>query len=194
VVRATAALMVCALAAFGTGCARPRAETVPEMPPLALPVPPPRVLPPLDGIPIGAAGPDAPEPPRQRPPQRSPAQGGRPGGDNGRADARTETPKPEAPADLEAPPEPSAPASALQLAPAADAARLEQNIRVLLQRAGTDLNRIDTRTLSADARTQYDTARRFIILSDQAIRDRNLVYAQTLADKARTIAAVLLGR
>jgi hypothetical protein len=192
VVRRATALLACALALAAAGCARPRPHVEPEVPPLALPAPPPRALPPLEGGPIEAAGATAPEPPRQQRPVRPRADMAR-NTDNGRAEPRADVPKVEPPAGepLE---EPSGPGPALQLAPTADAARIEQNIRVQLQRANGDLNRIDTRALGADARSQYDTAKRFITLADQAIRDRNLVYAQTLADKARVIASVLLGR
>jgi hypothetical protein len=193
VVRRATALMACALVvAAAAGCARPRPQVEPEVQALALPAPPPRTLPPLEGGPIEAAGAAAPEPPRQQRPLRPRADATR-GNDNGRTEARAEVPKVE-PQPGEPLDEPSAPAPALQLAPTADTARIEQNIRVQLQRANSDLGRIDTRVLGADARIQYDTAKRFIILADQAIRDRNLVYAQTLADKARVIASVLLGR
>ena len=50
---------------------------------------------------------------------------------------------------------------------------------------------VDRRTLSVDAQAQFDTATRFIDLANQAIRDKNLVFAQTLADKAAVIAALL---
>jgi hypothetical protein len=192
VVRRATALLACALTVAAAGCARPRPQLEPEVQPLALPAPPPRALPPLEGGPIEAAGATAPEPPRQQRPVRPRADMAR-NSDNGRAEVRADVPKVEPPAGepLE---EPSGPGPALQLAPTADTARIEQNIRVQLHRANSDLNRIDTRALGADARSQYDTAKRFITLADQAIRDRNLVYAQTLADKARVIASVLLGR
>ena len=54
-----------------------------------------------------------------------------------------------------------------------------------------DLNHVDYVALSADAKAQYDTAKRFIVLADQAIKDRNFVFARTLADKAAVIAGVL---
>ena len=53
---------------------------------------------------------------------------------------------------------------------------------------------MDYVALSADAKVQYDTAKRFMVLSDQAIKDRNFVFARTLADKAAVIAAVLSSR
>ena len=48
--------------------------------------------------------------------------------------------------------------------------------------------------LNVDARTQYDTAKRFIQQSDGAIRAKNLVFAKNLADKAAALAAQLAGK
>jgi len=53
---------------------------------------------------------------------------------------------------------------------------------------------VDYRALNADARTQYDTAKRFVTQADDAIRTKNLVYAKSIAEKAATIAAQLAGR
>ena len=53
---------------------------------------------------------------------------------------------------------------------------------------------MERRNLSVDAQAQFDTATRFIELANQAIRDKNLVFAQTLADKAAVIAALLRQR
>ena len=60
--------------------------------------------------------------------------------------------------------------------------------------ATAELSRIDYRALNPDARTQYDTAKRFIRQADDAIRSKNLVFAKSFADKAATIAAQLGGR
>jgi len=51
-----------------------------------------------------------------------------------------------------------------------------------------------SRALSPDAKAQYDTAKRFMVLADQAIKDRNFVFARTLADKAAVIAGVLVSQ
>jgi len=187
---------VCALGgAMATGCAKAHAEREPEMPPLAMPVPPERVLPPLEAGPIEAAAPEQqPETLEQR---RPPA---RRRGEPVRADAqrtgREDTVKPEAQqpvgetATVPPVPSPEPAAPALQLAPSADAAS-EQGIRRQLTRASGDLGNVDYRALNDDAKAQYETAKRFIELAEQSIRDRNLVFAQTLADKAQAIAEVL---
>ena len=48
--------------------------------------------------------------------------------------------------------------------------------------------------MNADARTQYDTAKRWVRQADEAIRAKNLVFAKSIAEKAATIAAQLAGR
>ena len=76
----------------------------------------------------------------------------------------------------------------------ADAAALEQKARTLLASAARDLGRIDYRTLSVDAKAQYDIAKRFSEQAEEALKARNLVFAGQLADKASTLAALLLKR
>jgi hypothetical protein len=53
---------------------------------------------------------------------------------------------------------------------------------------------VDYGKLNADARAQYDQAKRFMEQAQQALRDRNFVFAATLADKAATLAAELVSR
>jgi hypothetical protein len=71
---------------------------------------------------------------------------------------------------------------------------VERGIRASLTRATADLNRIDYRVLNADARTQYDTAKRFVRQANEAMRSKNLLFAKSLADKAAALAAQLAGR
>jgi hypothetical protein len=171
------------------GCAKARPDTVPDGPPLAMPLPPPRIFAPLEE-PI-AVQPPAPEvanaePPRpaQRPPARRPA-----------AAPAAERPEPEAPvvaAPAPAPPSPD-PARELRAAPSAADAAAERQVRELLQRAVRALNRVDYRRLSNEGRAQYDQAKRFSDQAEQALKERNLVFAATLADKASTLASQLGG-
>jgi hypothetical protein len=106
-------------------------------------------------------------------------------------------PKPPVPAPSPEPPtheEPrSAPPPALTLTPAPGVeAKTEASIRVLLARASSDLERVNVPALSADGRTQFDAARRFVQQAEEALKARNLVYAGKLADKAAVMAAVLV--
>jgi hypothetical protein len=53
---------------------------------------------------------------------------------------------------------------------------------------------VDYARLSADGRMQYEQSKRFIQQAEDALKTQNFVFAQTLADKAATLAAELLGR
>jgi len=195
--RLTAVWLVAAVAlgAAATGCARPTAKVEPVMPALAVPRPPPRVLPPLEDARIDSETPAPNEPqsaPRQSPRQRPEAS--RAANGAGRTEGRGEAAAP-APAGGAAPAEGESAQAApsLQLASPGDAAS-EQNTRRRLTQAAENLQRVDYRQLNTDTKAQYDIAKRFIALAEQAITDRNLLYAQTLADKAATIAGVLQRR
>ena len=168
------------------GCVRARAKTLPTGPPLDVPAPPPRVVLPLEA----AAEPPPAQPPVPAPeePRRTPAP------------ARPR-PAPVAPAEpprvAEEPPRPAAtpPATTtLQTTPAAEQGEVERAIRATMTRASADLNRIDYRALNKDARTQYDTAKRFIQQAEDAIRMKNLPFAKNLADKAAVLATQLSPR
>ena len=64
-----------------------------------------------------------------------------------------------------------------------------KSVRDLLARAQRDLKRVDYAGLNADGKAQYDTARRFVDQAEQALKEQNLVFALTLADKAATLGA-----
>jgi hypothetical protein len=70
----------------------------------------------------------------------------------------------------------------------------EKPIRDRLAVAQRDLARVDYARLSQNGRSQYEQSKRFMLQAEQALKDQNLVFAQTLADKAADIAAELLGR
>ena len=65
-------------------------------------------------------------------------------------------------------------------------------IRDLMARAARDLARVNQASLKADGRTQFETARRFLQQAEEALKVRNIVFAGKLADKAATMAAVLV--
>ena len=62
----------------------------------------------------------------------------------------------------------------------------------MLSRASRDLSRVNYTSLNPDGKAQYDTARRFMQQAEEAMRARNLVFAGKLADKAATMASVLV--
>ena len=178
-----------------SGCVRTAAKTTPDAPPLDMPAPPPREVEPSEPeapqpVPL-VSEPARNAPPRARPAPREPA-----------APRTADAPKPAEPPKVEPPvveapkppEEPARPPSTLQTTPATLEGDVERGIRASLTRANADLNRIDYRMLNADAKTQYDTAKRFIRQADDAIRTKNLVFAKNLADKAAALAAQLGGK
>lgn len=171
--------VVAVLLVGGAGCATRAVAPVPEpeLPVMTPPPAPPRVV----VIYTEPAEPLLVE----TPPPAEPATPVRP------------QPKPTVPAPSPEPPvqegRPPAPPPALTLTPAAGVeAKTEASIRVLLARASSDLERVNAQALSADGRTQFDAARRFVQQAEEALKARNLVYAGKLADKAAVMAAVLV--
>ena len=55
-----------------------------------------------------------------------------------------------------------------------------------------DLQRVNYAALDADGRAQFDIARRFMQQADDALKGGNLPFAGKLADKAATMASVLV--
>ena len=181
------------LAPLVSGCARARAKTVPEPPALDVPAPPARIVETndIEATPPQPAAlpPPQPEPARRPPPRPRPA----PTRQERSSDPRAEAPKAEAPA-AETPKPAEAPVTNLQTTPTGAEGDVERAIHATLARATSDLNRVDYRGLNRDARTQYDTAKRFVEQADEAVRTKNLVFARNLADKAAALAAQLAGR
>jgi hypothetical protein len=184
---------VCVLA---SGCAKARAKTMPDAP-LDMPLPPPREVAAPEEAEAPPPVPLATEPARTRPPRPRPSPA--PPREQPPAQPRPEPPKQEPPRAETPPPEvrpteePHTPTT-LQTTPATAEGVVERTVRTTLTRATNDLNRIDYRGLNADARQQYDTAKRFIRQAEDAVKTKNLVYAKNLADKAVVIAAQLAGR
>lgn len=182
--------LIVLVAPLVVGCARTHAKAMPDTPPLDVPAPPARLV---DVMDVEAPPPvTLPEEPgrqpvrRPTPPPRA-ATGTRPA-----EPPKPETP-PETPAVADESPKPNPPTT-LQTTPAAQEGEVERGIRATLSRASASLNRVDYRALNTDARTQYDTAKRFIEQADEAVRAKNLVFAKSVADKAAALAAQLAGR
>ena len=185
-----AAMFVLGIGVLGLGsvaCAKAQAESAPEGPPLEVPAPPARVLAPVEEPVIEVAPPPelpaAAAPPRTppRPPVRRAAEPQPPA----EPVPAAATPPVEVPAE---PPRELRPAS-----PARDAAA-EKQVRDTLALAARDLGGVNYGRLSAEAKAQYDQSKRFTQQAEQALKDRNFVFAATLADKAATLAAGLAGR
>jgi outer membrane biosynthesis protein TonB len=183
-VRAPWSLLIVGAIAVGTaGCAaHPQARTQPEVVPLDVPVPPARTIapPPLEEPPPAAAQP--PDSTTQKPARPRPAQP--------KTEPPPQPPPVPPPAQQTTPPA----TSPLQTTPPANQAEMANTIRELLKRARRDLEAVKKDTLNADGKAQYDTASRFADQAEQALKDMNLVFAMTLADKAATLARSLAGR
>jgi len=172
-------LIVLLTASLGACAAKAQVRTEIPVPPLDPPPPPPRVVAvytepePIAVVP--AAEPATPVRPQTRPtrPEQKP-------------EPAATTPDPVESVARPAPP-------SLTLTPTAGSeAQTVTAIRDLLNRAQRDLSRVNVASLNSDARAQYDTARRFIQQADDALKTRNIVFAGKLADKAATMAAVLV--
>ena len=184
--RIGAAALVAAHFVVG-GCGRPTVRTEPVPPVLDMPTPPPRDVEPVDAqVPPLVPLVDAPPRTVERP--RTPVPAAR---DTGRGE-----PRPESPAELPKPTEePRTPTpTTLQTAPTEQEAELDRRVRTTLQTAGADLSRIDYRRLNPDEQHQYDTVKSFIRQAEDALADKNLVFAQTMAEKAATLAKQLPAR
>jgi len=176
-----------ALSLLAAGCHRAHAKTTLENPPLDMPAAPPREVEPIE-VETPQPVPLPQEPARTAQPRLRPTvpQAPRP------EQPKTEPPKTEPPpAEPPKPEEPAKPPTLLQTTPPNTEGDLEREIRAKLQRAQTDLNRVDAARLNADARVQYETAKSFIRQADQAVRDKNLLFAKSIADKAAVLAAQL---
>jgi hypothetical protein len=178
-------LCICAL--LVSGCFRARAQTTPDMPPLDVPLPPPRL--------VEAAETEPPEPATlMQEPARTPVPV-RPTPAQQTEGSKPEPPRTDGPADLTKPIEARTPASTtLGTTPTAQEGEVERRIRGLLLEATGNLNRIDYGRLNADAKVQYDAAKSFVRQAEEALKNKNLVFASYLADKAATLAAQLRGR
>ena len=175
-----------ALAAAGaSACVKSKPVLAADGPPLAMPAPPSRVFaPPQEPVPVETPPPEIAdvEPPKPAPPR--PARP-RP------VPAEAAKPEPE-PAPVAAAPVPDPPRE-LRTTPSAADANAERQVRDLLAKAHRALGRFEYRKLSNEGRSQYDQAKRFAEQADQAIKERNFVFAATLAEKAATLASQLGG-
>jgi outer membrane biosynthesis protein TonB len=186
IIRMLPLLAVVALTVAAGACAKAKPVTVADGPPLTMPAPPSRVFAPAEEpVPVQAPPPEVadtePPKPAPRPPARRPAPA---------APAEAARPEPEPAPVVAAPAEPP---RELRTTPSASDANAERQVRDLLSKASRDLNRFDYRKLSSEGRSQYDQAKRFADQAEQAIKERNFVFAATLAEKAATLASQLGG-
>jgi len=164
---------------LGACAAKAQVLSEPAMPQLDPPPPPPRVIAQYEPEPEPVVAPPPAEPATAKPPAR-------PTRSEQRPEPAQTTPEP---ADNIA--RPPAPSLTLTPTPGSEAQTVAA-IRNLLANATRDLSRVNQASLNADGKSQYDSARRFIQQAEDALRTRNVVFAGKLADKAATMAAVLV--
>ena len=190
--RVVAALLVLLRARGRRGLREGPRQRAPGGPPLETPPPPPRVVSsPIESEPTVTAVPPI-EGPSPRTDARRVAPGGAASGAARTAAGRSEPDQvPAPPAAVPAPEEPPAHAADDGRTPTqAGAAQFAGCWRARTR----DLSRIDYRALSVDAQAQYDIAKRFTEQADEAMKAKNFVFAEQLADKAAALAAQLLKR
>ena len=183
----TGSIIVASLVA---GCAHAQAstKTTAGMPPLDVPAPPPRAVEPaIAGVP--QPGGLVSEPARNIPPATR-----QPASPPPKTDAPRVDTQPVEPPKIADEPAKTQPPATLKTTPAEQEGEVEARIHTVLSRATGDLNRVDYMRLNPNAKSQYESAKRFVSLAEDALRARNLVYAGTLAGKAADLAAQLAGR
>jgi hypothetical protein len=178
-------LIVTLVIGSGLACAKARANTEPIlMPDLVPPPPPPRIVETFPIDPLPTIAPSPVESALSIPPARPPAP----------PPAKPEPPKTEtAVVAPERPAAPTAPSLTLKPGPGVQA-QTEASIRAMLDSAVRDLQRVSVNyaALNEDGRTQFETARRFIQQAEEALKSANLAFAGKLADKAATMASILV--
>jgi hypothetical protein len=185
-------LLLISFGAMTAGCFHASAKTVGASPPLEMPPPPARVVETVEAPPPPPPLPLVEEPARQPvrpPPARLPA----PRVVEAPPPPKPEPPKVEPPADPPKVADDAPKPPTLQTTPPGTDGDVERRIREVISRANASLKRVNVRALNAEARTQFDTAKRFIEQAEAALKKRNLEFAAKLADKAKDLAAQLAG-
>jgi hypothetical protein len=90
------------------------------------------------------------------------------------------------------PPEPTPPAAPPVLLTTPNVGDLELKAQSNLSAARRDLGKVNYKALSADARLQFDTAQQYIGQAEDALKIKNYVFAGQLAEKAATLASLLV--
>ncbi|HEX5071190.1 MAG TPA: hypothetical protein VFV78_13315 [Vicinamibacterales bacterium] len=160
-----------------SGCLKAQAKTPGPQPALTTPEPPARVLIPVPADALAPPPAPVPEPTPPGPPRTTPTPAPKP--------TVTPTPTPTVtPVPVDTPPP--------ILQTTGDMSRLETQARNSLDRAQRDLDRVKRDSLPPDVKDSYDSAARYIRLARNAMTDKNFLLAKTCADKAATIASLLV--
>jgi hypothetical protein len=183
------AVVLVAVSLTSTGCTRKVLAAAPAPVPLAVPSVPPRIVGPVvvpDEKPQPVA--EAPAAAPARPPSRPPRLANRP------PDAPVEPVEDPQRARAEGAEATPAGGPLLRTRETANDVEAAKKVREVLLRAEQNLAKVNLRTLSANGRAQADTARRMIIQASEALENRKLVFAMSLADKAESLSTSLANR
>ena len=176
--------------AAASACAKAKPATVADGPPLAMPAaaaPGVRAAGGADSA-CQAPPPEVARMPNRRSRRRLGRRARRPAP---APPGRGRQPEPEPPAPVAAAPAPAEPAASCGRAVGGRCRRRAAGARSAASAPSRDLGRVDYRKLSNEGRSQYDQAQRFAEQAEQALKERNFVFAATLADKAATLASQL---
>jgi len=188
-VRALLSIGVVIAALAAGGCATARAKTQAEPASLEVPAPPPRVIVPPEPEPEATSTPTPDPEPTQQKPARRPAPPRSEAKPNAAREVKPPEPAPPPVVETVRPIVPARPG--LEQALPAAQPEVERQVREQLGQARADLNRINYEKLNPDGRSQYDTAKRFIDQAEQALKEKNFVFAAKVAEKAAGLAASL---
>jgi hypothetical protein len=170
-------LLLLGLVAATAACGRMQAKTPASVTALDMPSPPARLLIPVE---LPEPAPEAPEPEAPATPPPAPS---RP------RETATRPPTTTAPP-ATAPATDAAPAAVLQTTPQASAT--EERVKALIASADSNLRSVSYRDLGANARAQYDAARSYIRQAGDAVKAKNYVFAEFLANKASDLVRLLV--
>ncbi len=172
------AVMALLIIASVSGCGKVKASVPQPMPMLDMPAPPGRLI-----VPSVIPEP-SPEP-------APPAAVQTPARQNTPPAAKPERPTP-TPTQTAPPPEPSPTPTPLVLQTTPNVGDLDQKAQSNIAAAKRDLQKVKYQALSKDAQIQYDTASQYITQAEDALRIKNYVFAGQLAEKAATLASLLV--
>jgi hypothetical protein len=170
-------ILLLGLVAATAACGRMQAKTPVPVAALDMPPPPARLLIPVE---LPEPAPEAPEPEAPATPPPAPS---RP------RETATRPPTTTAPP-ATAPAADAAPAAVLQTTPQASAT--EERVKALIASADSSLRSVSFRDLGANARAQYDAARSYIRQASDAVKAKNYVFAEFLANKASDLVRLLV--
>jgi hypothetical protein len=184
------AFLILAMLLPAAGCASAQAKAPVEPVALEVPAVPPRVIEPVtiaapQPVPVDTTVAPAPAPaaPKPRPSASGNAQ---------RPESKPDTVKPDSSVEQDIPP--PAPVPPLRTGGQSSGPEVARQIRESLARNRTLLGGFDARTWSEDRKAALESAKDSIDRAYEALQAGNVVLAKSLADRAETLAKLLLGR